>query len=47
MGGCDGNLAEEEGHRRKSERGCEDREERDAKMSHRKRREENEEIFKL
>lgn len=44
-GGCDGTLAEDEEHRRKSGRGCESKVERDNKMSHRKKREGNEEIF--
>ena len=38
-GGCDGNLAEEEEHRRKSERACDSKAKRDTKMSHEERRE--------
>lgn len=44
-GGCDGTLAEDEEHRRKSGRGCESKVERYTKMSHRKKREGNKEIF--
>lgn len=40
-GGCDGTLAEEEEeHGTKSERRCENKLERDAKMSHKKKAEE-------